>query len=1087
MPNNLDIKIYKYVLSEDFTRSKLYTQVDITESVLQPLVRSKRTDTGLDTSSITILNKSEEPLKPLTRIRFVLTKTYKDENNDEIQEVSNQYWLIDNDEVSLAKYDKNPSKRAYKHNVSLIEPTKWLERFDVDNTTITNMLMFLYQDAGVVSYEALPSIKTGGAPHYITPTPPSIINYTSEYDPTNTTWSTPHFSAIVSNLTGTIECGSRMTLPVTFYMLGFIHKTVTATMQEFYVIKPDGTTAPLSNDAQTYTADASTTGTYTFVQKYESSYWGMTWTFDVRWNVSFIPLEQYNGDKKPQRHTMASVVDLILSRVSRENSVCLENETPLFQLDPEQRDLLATMIAPEFTFTQSTLFDILLQIGTAMHAIPRLEISDAETDGKLWNIIHFDFLGYPDQIDNSMEARINYQKTQKSDNFATAFVSNVQNAFVSSNTSYITMTEPFEGGFKSVRTESSNFEISNDHCCIKVSRPIQRITELVCLYNNNPIEYIDLSTFCKERTDYNILPDYQYAHVDQQDAYWGKGTKEGNIYFTRGDTVIRGLDYIAPDNISNLIAPSYGKMPAIKYILMIALTQKYGFQIAQSKVNNINIRNLAFRVKYVPYLSFKMKQFRDVIEDEMETSTLFFNQNGQQVDINAFGERIKAALNMTSNQEPTFSFVSRFPDLFKNGHIWQKIAGSIGQFIPYEIREEVTTKCTITSIVYSKDFNKWNEYDAIKKNYREWEISENECIEQNPIYNQFCLISDDIDYWAVKDVDISQLTREEIQDMRDSITQYANELNGKEGFIPSGGDIMRSIFGKDITWDQYALAWAIAKFTAKEWDETTGDVVYIENSVFLQLSSAAVGNAIVLNMATKDNYSAGTTAEKPSSLSSGNYDLEVDVPYGSKYGNAETLQLYVGSTQFSKTVLSDPTAILQQAKALDKVDIDDVQLLAVPIKIWGNPIVINKDSRQKMLLTMQLNFISEKDYIWVSSKLPQRSGYTGAEIETKEIKVALFNKTPSRFFNGELDIDYSANPLDEAPRWGKMINDTVQGVTITTPTYYIDPNTDFLEITKDYAGWGLIDSNNKVILYYNKAVKLGETLPKLYFQFRDRI
>ena len=1053
----MDIRVYIYDVKEDYTRQKLYTARDITSSVLQPISEVERTDTALDTCNITILNKDENPIKPFTRLRIEYTQV---ENN--VEQKDTMYWLVDNDSVELAKYNTDPTKRAYRHKVSLIEPTKWLERFDVDNTTITNMLMFLYQDAGIPSGEAAYSMKTGGIPHNVGyyRSEPKVATYDND----------KRFLNITCNATGDINCECRMLTSVRFYSPLLYHKDVAGTLTSYRVKKPDGTYDTLSTNATSYNTN-NVEGTYQFEQVYTSSKWGMIWTFTFTWDVVWKEITSYTS-KQPHRFTMAEVVDRVLSKVTRENSICLENETPLFQLDPEQRDTLVNMVSPEFTFTQSTLFDILMQIGIAMHAIPRLLIADAEEEGTMWNTIHFDFLGKETEANNPLYPQVSYEKTQRSDNFATAFVSNVQNAFVSSNSSYITITEPFSGGYISARTEASDFEISKDSNCIKVSRPIQRITELWVKVGN--YQELDIAPYCLERANYTLITDAQYTFTT---SLWGLGTKETNIYYTRGDNVIRGLDYKAPDSIG--IAPSYSKQPTIKNLLILLFQLRFGYTAAQaaSIINSTDECDYGYRIKYVPYMNMKVKQFRDVIEDEMETSTLFFNQNGQQVDINAFGERIKAALNMTSNQEPTMTFVSKNRKTFKMGGLTVNIGGKIGQYIPYEIRREITAKCTTTSIIYSKDFNKWNEYDAIKKNYREWEISENECVEQNPIYNQFCLISDDLDIDEAKNIDTSEMTPEELTEFRSSLNEYATELNNKEGFIAASQAIIRSIF-RDAKTD-ISIEWMIAQTFAKEWNESTGEYTTIKSSFVIPTTAVAMGNAIVINAGTKDNYSAGTTTEKGASQSNG-YRMEVDIQYGSKYGNAEKMRLKLGNGQYDN-VIDD----LTQAKELYKITDASAEATTGTIAVWNNPMMIDKDSRQQINLTMQLNFISEKDYIWISSRLANRSGLVGNTEDP--LKFAFFKKTPSRFFNNKLEehVDYEIHINDFSPVPIKH-SSRIAGIFITTPAYQIGGGTSTIA-PFDAVGWGLLDSENKIVLYFNKAIKKDAVAPGVYFQFRDRI
>lgn len=1059
MAKSLTIKVSRYDLKEDFTRTKYYELVDITNSVQQPITTVARTDTALDTASITILNKDKEPLKPFTRIKIEFIEVA-----GLLGQTTTQYWLVENDKVDITKYSADESKRVYKHQVALIEPTKWLERFDVDNTTITNMLMFLYQDEGVASDFASFSRTETGVPSF----PDTYFPETSAIVDQK---ELGHFYQYVSNASNTIDTGNKMQTTIRFWA-GLFHKDIVATQTAFSVVYPDGTEHALTIGQQTLSLGAGADyGTYTFKQTYYATHLNMWWELYYQWNVTLVEYQTYT-DKLPKRYTIEDVIDKVLGKVTRENSVCLKSETPLFSLDQSQRETLRGFTAPEFTFTQSTLFGVLAEIGTAIHAIPRLMISD--NAGLDWSTIHFDFLGFQEEAQNPGQVQINYEKTQRSDNYTTAFVSNVQNAFVSSTSAYITITEPYSDGYISTRTESSDFEITNNSACIKVSRPIQRIVELLCfIYNEDDslgLE-LDISKYCLEKTNFSLLQDYELNAASQN---WAQGKKDGNLYYTRGDNVIRNLDYIAPTSVYvTNSAFNNDKLPAIKNILVLALQSSgyYSASDAYNFVKDINLKDICFRVKYVPYLNLKVKQFRDVVEDEMETSTLFFNQNGQQVDINAFGERIKAALNMTANQEPTISYLTRLPFVHIDQGQFKIFDKVIGQYIPYEVHREISNKNTLTSIVYSKDFNKWNEYDAIKKNFREWEISENECIEQNPIYNQFCIIGDDADF---DNIEILAPDDDNYQTVKTSLQEYAAVLNAKEGFIAAASSIMNALFGTTLT--NLTIEWMMAEFEGEEWDGANQEYISVKQRVLFPTTAFALGNAIVMNVATKDNYSAGTTSESyGSSLISSKVNLEKDIPYGTKYGKADTMKISLGHGNYGSTAIADIIPAAQKLYLLDS----NANPNSGVVKIWNDPLVINKDSRQMVNLTLQLNFISEKDYIWVSSMLPQHCGFTGQE--NNALRLAFFNTKPSRFFNNEMDMVIVNSNLTTS-----QYNITTYGLNLPTPTYKINFSSTH-RAGADYVGWGIIDSNNKVILYYNKAIKNGEIPPTLYFQFRDKI
>ncbi len=1068
-------KVYIYDTTLDYTRSKYYTRREITSECQQPIIFTDRVDTALDTASIVLLNKNKKRIQPFTRLYFDITSG----------EVGGQskntlkFYVVTNDVVNQVVYSSTPSKRLYKHTLQLTEYTKWLERFDVDNTTITNMLMFLYNDNAIVVDNVPPSISynqinnPGVSPFTSISEYRGIWTYQSETNP---------FKSITLDTEGVIDCSCRLSIEVTNRVAIVIPKYNYATINSFKVKKPNGTVVTLSNSATSYTPDAY--GEYTFTQVYSCAVPDATYTFTVTWVVKYMAAPSIT--KLPSRWTIAEVVDRVLGKVTRENSIRRESDTPMFQLDESQRAKLQSMISPEFTFTQSTLFGILSEIGSAIHAIPRLIVSteDVTENGvttkepRMWNIIHFDFLndtGNSATAPDYPEITISMEETQGSDNYATAMVSNVQNAFISTNKNYISITEPFGEGYISTRTETSDYEVSNDHCVIKVSRPIQRICELWCLYDK-AYPAIDIASFCKEKADYSLLTDYDLTNPN---TYFGQGTKQTTIYYTRGDTVIRGLDYVASSNFDPLnLAGMFGlKLQAIKYLLILALEEDGKTHAeALSRIQNLKLRDICFRIKYVPYLNFKVKQYRENITDDMETSTLFFNQDAQVVDCNAFGERIKGALNMTSNEEPTFTFVTKTPDfVMKSGQL-TSFGGSYGQYFSYEVQRELSKKCCVTTIKYSKNFNKWNEYIAIKKNYRQYEISENESVEQTPIYSQFVIVDDDADFNRAVDVDPSDTDL--YNDAQASMTTYINDINSQEGFIEQADDIIYNMQGYGLYHD-CSVNYMLFKATGKEWDSVNGKYTDVVKKFMIPTTSFCVGNSAVINVGTKDNYSAGTTVTIPDNSIS--FGLEQDVQYGSKYGTIDKLQVVFGSEEYDEGILDSSKDQTQRGRQLYAVD--DVKKTMGKFKIWNDALMVDKDSRQKINLTLQLNAVAAKDDIWIGSNFVERFGLNS--IITSSLHFTFFTQQPDRFLtkmSGGHSVPSSSNRVTFT-----KVNCEKYGLNMANPTYKIACKNK-APIGYDTCGYGLIDSDENIVLYFNRPLKNGEAIENdIYIEFRERI
>lgn len=727
----MEIKVSRINEQRTFDGSKIYTETDITDQVVMPIIDVERLDATLDTSSIVLINTEENAIAPFTRI--IIRITNADETTDNI------YRLVERDDVTLYKYGTNPK---YKHEIQLVEITKWLERFEVDNTTVTNFLAFLYTDDDVRNALGIPTtyvptedyIKISGAYVLIFATNINIIT------------GDELFNTYIKD--SQLKTDLRYNCSVlhdywTITQIGSIaiqgQKTTNCSLTEYTIQAPNG---QITNVINTSTYTLNQLGKYIITQTYETgniSNGGapvalrghFNYKITLQWEISAVDLPDV--EKLPTKYTLSQVTDIVLNKVGDETTVVRENiDKQMFALDPTIRAKFDTIIAPEFTFTQDTLFGVLSKIGEVAHAIPRLlpnPIEGGETvdDYSDWNIITYDFLG-GDETAEEGEV-VAHGSYYDGNDYTTNYISNIQNSFQTNDAEYICLTEPYENGWISPRTEASDYLVTNDEAVIKTSRPIQRIVSLECLWFNGTTQQIlDLSRYVKEITDYNLMADYSQDNP--------LGSKQNSLYYTRGSNVIGGLTYQAPSMIK--VSDGWRKR-AIENIIRIVS----GGTISQ----DLTIKDLKFRIKYVPFYNLKIKQYKPYINEHSGNNELFYNQiNSQTVDIESLGEAMKGALLRVSNEEPNITeYFNNHNECIKSGQLLND------EYYVYQVNKEINNKRVKTTVQFSKDFNKWNAYVAIKKNYREWEISERESIETNPVYSNFCLISDKPEFYVMLD------------------------------------------------------------------------------------------------------------------------------------------------------------------------------------------------------------------------------------------------------------------------------------------------------------------------------------------------
>lgn len=1065
----MEFTVEKIIKGKNPIRQTTWTREDITNQVIMPINDVQRQDLALDTSNLTLINSDSRALKPFERI---IIRIKKAENK-----IENLYRVVMSDDVQLSNYGEN---KLYTHNLSLIESTKILERFIVDNMTITNLLAFLYDDTPdwVVSTN-FPTTKVTKLDGDL-----SIANH--YYTENNNVYLTDYYTDSVLDITTPYTVLIKGTAPTTTFEaqeakgIYGAEDSVSMKLPNGHTINMCDSTGHILQEYYNYTF--SQEGYYELSKKYvgrraslgvlvEEIYVTVTWKFSVKVRPTVAP-------KKPTKYTIRQVLNKLLRRIGKLSTAIRTDENQLFELDPSL-DFLDQEFSPEFTFTQNTLFGILEQVGTYIHAIPRLIPKDSTRDWENWSLITFDFLGKRDQVNDMSDYElVTHNNNYDGNNYTSAFLCDIQNSFQTNNVEFISLVEPYEGGYISVRTEDSNFEVSNNNACIKTSRPIQRIVSLtVAVENtNNAIRELDISKYVKEVTDYNILADY----AENSQVLSARGSKSSAIYYTRGSNVISGLTYYPPREFG---IQYLSENRAIENIINLA----GGYNLATKRWT---IKNLMFRIKYVPYYNFKAMQFKPVLGEDCGENMLFYNQqDSQQVDIESLGENIRGALMMTANEELSLTGYINGDPLKKEVRSGDRV---FGNYYAYQINREFINKNEIkTTVELSKDFNKWNEMIAIKKNYREWEISNRESYTTNPVYNEFCLIDDKFD--IDKYIEELQPTYNQ-QEIRTQLEIFFGDLG--EGFSGKGIDVIEQSFkGEEIN---IPLRWACCNVHTNEKDALGNNKVF---KFIIPCACFSFGNSIVVNFSAADNYAAGTYVED--SQTNAAYGLENYVKYCDKYGKANYMEVYIGigkglhEVKYGSIITTQEiegykdnliaSKLMYQSNVPNAFE-DGYELdrntNTYSIDYFRKPFVIDKDSRQVLGMTIQLNLNSTNENIWVYPELARRQPFI-AKQPAKTVEIYGFTKTPNRLkgnfdnatlINSELLIeDIPSNGyynFATYPASKKMSFVTGQNATVSDA---------------DYVGIGIafnIDNTKELVLYYNKEIKKGDTLNPLYIMMR---
>ncbi|MBR1984503.1 MAG: hypothetical protein IKA31_02070 [Clostridia bacterium] len=1088
-----NIKIEKVVVSNGVLNQKIYTPIDITNQLEMPILDTSQLDGVLDTTQISLLNHNPTPLKPFTRIIITLTEDDKDGSETEYI-----YRLVDNDIVTNIVSGPKP---IYRHSISLIEITKQLERVAVDNLTFTNYLddnygtdtpiklLYDYNDVknistgssmllviNVMGYYGiqLQDVKYASDSNYFygpyrilqksgyklatktdvgallvvaDDTPTELIEGVEEGELFNPATQimlkdvTPqletviigdyvkYYNAAADNTINTnVKCDIKFTYYTTqiFKLFGWFKQATHAELKEFYIELPNGGRQNLNTNGS---FEFTQTGKHTIYQKY-------AWqSCELLFHWEIVVVDSLND--MPQKYTIRDVVDRLLSicALRREGL-----DSPRFCLDIAVGEMLAQKLSAEFSFTQGTLFEALQQIGEYIHAIPRLipnvtydyeydesgnVINTTRNDYTDWNIITFDFLGETKEHDKTNYSILDAEHPME--DFATNFVSNIQNATQSNYDGNTTITEPFIGGYLSTRTESSNFEVSNNSCVFKTRKKIRSI---ISIKVNNKGKIKDITPNVIEKASFNTKSTYTTGDTYANKAFF--------LYYTEGEKNIYNLEYLRQ---SQTFMDDFNNQEAIKNILGLDETIDV----------ETYIKNLSVQIEYIPYQDFKARQYKTLLDETSEDLSLFYNQQANEVDVDAYGESINFALLKTGNQKLSKTkYYKNLKNMPRCGHL-------MDNYYIFRINRELNVFTpTKTTISLTKDYNEMYAFNGVKKNIRQYEISEKECINRNPDYQEFCFIDTSFDMEDIfNDSSLKEFQNNIIERLstlgfatNKNLTQMANKLaNNGAQYKP--------------------ISYAIVKTESAARDGTR------ETHCFLIPTACfPFGRSIVLSFAMDDNYSAGTTVVDARGFDKGNddfldsYALENYIPYGNEFGRFDTMGVVFGA---DKPLLNYESDIKSNSKYLYKVDESNINTDSTIVNFENHPFLVDKDSREQIQLTTQLNFVTHNKNIIIGSAMAHTTPLTTSA--ENSYKYVLFYNKPNKF--------------EELINVEDIIN---MGKLTATP----DENKKFIKIEPitsciNACGYGIIDSNNRLCVYIDEPVRVNEITKPIYLMFRSDI
>lgn len=582
----------------------------------------------------------------------------------------------------------------YNHTLYLIELTKIAERFIGDNLTFTNSLGDNYV---VDSYARCD------------------YTYDRQKGSDTSNKSGSFYSTVIKNvykpkvmfLTPDKLKKQEKNLPIDFpaYQNG-------TNTQGFYIKDRNGYYVTQNN----YTVELSE-GTYTAYYTYHAvETAGVTlYKDDLELKYTFAIVKNHLPLKK---WTITDVINRLFDTVEplRYESTTETQDLPRFTLAAKTAEKLDKIIAPEFAFTSETLRESLQQIGGYIHGEPRIT-GFVDDSNYTRFVVDFDFYG--DNIRSNISKLSPITTMLKTDvnQFCTALDSPTQNLTNTLDWSQNVLSDPYNDGYITLRTENTTARLSEDDSTfIPTSKGIANFgakKNLLVKYDGN---IYDITQYVFESTDYNTLSSYEGSYPF---------CKAYGLYYTLNEPNIYGLFFKNPSAVS----PIFQEYAIVNILRIVTGDDKLDLSGAE-------IMQLEFCVTYLPIYNARIKTHKQYVSGDVST-TLAYNQSANLIESRYYSEHLRGVVERLGNVEKTYTynltFLSQIPEIgtkFDSNYYISNVNVEI---------YKAYLKCTVA---LSKNFNRRSEYVGINSQKRMWEISEKEATKRETNVNTFVVVTE---------------------------------------------------------------------------------------------------------------------------------------------------------------------------------------------------------------------------------------------------------------------------------------------------------------------------------------------------------
>lgn len=406
----------------------------------------------------------------------------------------------------------------------------------------------------------------------------------------------------------------------------------------------------------------------------------------IKWQISAY------SNKMATPKTITSIVERLLSA----------GKTRRKGLDAQQITFNATQATkyaqapfdnpPEFGFTNSTLWDALMQIGGAIHAIPRLQVQAGSVNDLDYEIV-FDELGGNEDITDKMPPFVYEDKNYEINDFSGTLDSPAQNLVNSQDANKGALSE-FGEQYITLRTETTQVEISADTVALTTNMRMNQVVQMYMKTESH--QAVNISAYVYEMDEYKTLSQLETSKYPYSTG-WA-------LCYAKGSNTITGFN-------SKLTTSTILSAFSLNYAIQNIWKAVTGESLA---INDIV--KCSFKIVYVPIVEARILQKKPNANED-DDITLVYNQGANLVETNAYGQKMRGAAARLGQEitRRTYDFYS-FDDLPKVGQLIDGAYIAQCNYAFYQNKIRVTVTLT-------PNFNLLSQYVGLNTNYRLSDIS----------------------------------------------------------------------------------------------------------------------------------------------------------------------------------------------------------------------------------------------------------------------------------------------------------------------------------------------------------------------------